>query len=278
MDTMEKIKKGDIVARKSHHCDILFSVEKIIKSTNGMQIAILKGITVRIVADAYLDDLVILDNKKVDDSLRSLDNRIENRINYLMKKGKMTNSSKERNLQDLKTGKILHLDGDKLYSEKSARYYKKMGLNAVVRNIPENKQYLVVKDYINKYNPDVLVLTGHDGMIKTGTKYGDLSNYRNSKYFAQAVIEARKLIPSSNGLAIFAGACQSFFEAIMASGANFASSPGRILIDFMDPLIVAEKIAVTDRSKFVTINDIVNELRDGKKSIDGSGVMGKKPL
>lgn len=115
-------------------------------------------------------------------------------------------------------------------------------------------------------------------MIKKGTKYGDLSNYRNSKYFAKAVIEARKIQPSSNKLAIFAGACQSFFEAIMASGANFASSPGRILIDFMDPLIVAEKIAITDRNKFVTINDIVNELRDGKKSIDGSGVMGKKTL
>lgn len=115
-------------------------------------------------------------------------------------------------------------------------------------------------------------------MIKTGTKYGDLNNYRNSKYFAQAVVEARKIYPSSNRLAIFAGACQSFFEAIMASGANFASSPARILIDFMDPLIVAEKIAITDRSRFVTINDIVNELRDGKKSIDGSGVMGKKYL
>mgnify|MGYP003434238597 FL=1 len=115
-------------------------------------------------------------------------------------------------------------------------------------------------------------------MIKTGTKYSDLNNYRNSKYFAQAVVEARRIYPSSNRLAIFAGACQSFFEAIMAAGANFASSPGRILIDFMDPLIVAEKIAITDRSKFVTINDIVNELRDGKKSIDGSGVMGKKSL
>ena len=115
-------------------------------------------------------------------------------------------------------------------------------------------------------------------MIKKGTKYGDLSNYRNSKYFAKAVIEARKIQPSSNKLAIFAGACQSFFEAIMASGANFASSPGRILIDFMDPLIVAEKIAITDRNKFVTINDLVSELRDGKKSIDGSGVMGKKEL
>ena len=115
-------------------------------------------------------------------------------------------------------------------------------------------------------------------MIKNGTKYADLSNYRNSKYFAKAVIEARKIYPSSNKLAIFAGACQSFFEVIMAAGANFASSPGRILIDFMDPLIVAEKIAITDKRTFVAINDIVSELRDGKDSIDGVGVMGKKHM
>lgn len=275
---MEEIKKGDIVGRKSHHCDILFSVERIIRSTNGMQIAILKGITIRIVADAYLDDLVILDSQKLNDSLRSLDSKIEDRINHFLQKGKPKLPYKERHFSNLKTGVILHLDGDKLYSEKSARYYKKMGLNAIVKNVPENKQHLIVKDYIQKYNPDILVLTGHDGMIKTGMKYADLSNYRNSKYFVQGVIEARKIIPSSNRLAIFAGACQSFFEAIMASGANFASSPARILIDFMDPLIVAEKIAVTDRSKFVTMKDIVNDLRDGKKSIDGSGVMGKKRL
>lgn len=275
---MEKIKKGDIVARRSYGCDILFSVENIIKSTNGIQIVILKGITVRILADAYVEDLVILDEKQLDDSLRSLDIMIEDRINRLIKPGKKTLQNKERNTNYVGAGKILHLDGDKLYSEKSARYYKKMGLNAIVKNVPENKQHLIVKDYINKYLPDVLILTGHDGMIKAGVKYGDLSNYRNSKYFAQAVVEARKVIPTSNKLAIFAGACQSFFEIIMASGANFASSPGRILIDFMDPLIVAEKIATTERSKFVTINDIVNDLRDGKKSIDGSGVMGKRIL
>lgn len=275
---MEKIKKGDIVARKSHNCDILFSVERIISNPNGIKIAILKGITIRIVADAYLNDLEVLDNEILNDSLRSLDVKIEDRINRFFSKNKEKLTDKERNSIDAKTGKILHLDGDRLYSEKSARYYRKMGLNAVVKNVAENKQHLIVKDYINKYNPDILVLTGHDGMIKTGIKYADISNYRNSKYFTQGVIEARKVCPSSNRLAIFAGACQSFFEAIMASGANFASSPGRILIDFMDPLIVAEKIAVTDRSKFVTINDIVNELRDGKKSIDGSGVMGKKSL
>lgn len=33
-------------------------------------------------------------------------------------------------------------------------------------------------------------------------------------------------------LVIFAGACQSYFEAIISAGANFASSPARILIDF----------------------------------------------
>ena len=155
---MEKIKKGDIVARKSHNQDILFSVEKILKS----QIAILKGITIRIVADAYIDDLVLLDTKEVDASLRSLDVRIEDRINNLLKKGKEKVKDKERYFENIKAGKILHLDGDKFYSEKSARYYKKVGLSAVVINIPENKQHLMVKEYINKYNPDILVLTGHD--------------------------------------------------------------------------------------------------------------------
>jgi len=275
---MEKIKKGDIVARKSHNLDILFLVERIIRSSKGIEIAILKGITSRIVADAYLEDLVILDKKILDDSLRSLDVKIEDRINNFLKKNKDKFKEKERNYINSKAGKILHLDGDRLYSEKSARYYRKMGLNAVVKNVAENKQHLIVKDYINKYNPDILVLTGHDGMIKTGTKYADIQNYRNSKYFVQGVLEARKICPSSIKLAIFAGACQSFFEAIMSSGANFASSPGRILIDFMDPLIVAEKIANTNRNKFVTIKDIESELRDGKKSIDGSGVMGKKLL
>ena len=116
-------------------------------------------------------------------------------------------------------------------------------------------------------------------MIKNGARYKDIFNYRNSRHFIQTVKEARKYDEThSKNLVIFAGACQSYFEALMEAGANFASSPARILIDFMDPLIVAEKIAITDRSRFVTINDIVNELRDGKKSIDGSGVMGKKHL
>ena len=77
-------------------------------------------------------------------------------------------------------------------------------------------------------------------------------------------------------LAIFAGACQSYYEAIMKAGANFASSPARILIDFIDPLIVAENIAIADRNNFVSIKNFENELRDGQKGISGIGSFGKK--
>ena len=77
-------------------------------------------------------------------------------------------------------------------------------------------------------------------MIKNGKNYNDINNYRNSRYFVKSVNEARRWNSDKNELVIFAGACQSYYEAIMSAGANFASSPARILIDFMDPLIVAE--------------------------------------
>ena len=73
-----------------------------------------------------------------------------------------------------------------------------------------------------------------------------------------------------------AGACQSYFEALMEAGANFASSPARILIDFLDPLVVAKSVAITDKNKYITIDDFVDELRDGKKGVNGLGARGKR--
>ncbi len=51
---------------------------------------------------------------------------------------------------------------------------------------------------------------------------------------------------------------------------------GRILIDFMDPLVVAEKIANTEDYRYVSINDIIPEIRDGYKGVGGIGAIGKK--
>ena len=125
------------------------------------------------------------------------------------------------------------------------------------------------------YNPDILVITGHDGMIKKGKGYNDIYNYRNSRYFIETVKKAKEYEMDTNKkIVIFAGACQSYFEALIAAGANFASSPARILIDFLDPLIVAEKVATTDKYKYITVNDFVKELRDGRKGVDGIGSNG----
>ncbi|MCI9063484.1 MAG: hypothetical protein HFJ17_02625 [Clostridia bacterium] len=114
-------------------------------------------------------------------------------------------------------------------------------------------------------------------MIRSETGYYDIYNYRNSRHFIETVKEARRYEKDQNkDLVIFAGACQSYFEALIMAGANFASSPARILIDILDPLIVAEKIATTDKVKYVTIHDIESELRDGKRGVSGIGANRKE--
>ena len=114
-------------------------------------------------------------------------------------------------------------------------------------------------------------------MIRSETGYHDIYNYRNSRHFIETVKEARRYErENKKDLVIFAGACQSYFEALIMAGANFASSPARILIDILDPLIVAEKIATTDDIKYVTIKDIEKELRDGKRGVGGVGANRKE--
>lgn len=274
---MSKIKKGDIVGRISYGKDIAFVVERIIKTKDNKKFAILKGLTIRVQADSNLDDLELMEPKQIEQHVRALEETVAKRIqkheNSDLSNQKENNLFRDKTI--IYTGKILHIDGDRKYSEKSNRYYKKIGLNAIVRNIPERNQPYNIAHLLKRYKPDILVVTGHDGMIRKGTKFNDLYNYRNSKYFIKTVEEARKQNLEKD-LVIFAGACQSYYEGLMMAGANFASSPARILIDFMDPLVVAEKIALTNSDKFVTIRDIESELRDGQRGVSGIGGMGKK--
>ena len=268
------IKKGDIVGRKSYGKDLFFVVDRILSTRMNKRFAILKGLNIRIVADSPIEDLEIIDREKVINSIKLLDMALEKRITNNKSNIKSNNSSR----QMIYTGKILHLDGDKKYSEKSARYYKKMGLNAIVKNIAENRQPKVVIPLLNKYNPDILIITGHDAMLKNGSNFNNIYNYRNSRHFINTVREARKWGASSDKLVIFAGACQSLYEGIMSAGADFASSPGRILIDFVDPLIVAEKIAITEEYRFVSGNEISREIKEGPKGVSGIGARGKRKI
>jgi len=268
-----KIKKGDIVGRISYGKDVFFIVDNILKTRLNNEFAILKGLNIRIVADSPMEDLEIINTIDVINNIKSSDIDLEERIR--LSKIKIDNTLKR---QKTYTGKILHLDGDRKYSEKSAKYYSRVGLNGVVKNIAENKQAKVVIPLLKKYNPDILIITGHDAMLKNGSNFNNIYNYRNSRHFINTVKEARKWGTTSEKLVIFAGACQSYYEGIMSAGADFASSPGRILIDFIDPLIVAEKIAITEEHRFVSSKDISKEIKEGARGVSGIGARGKSKI
>lgn len=165
------IRKGDIVARKSYGKDIYFFVDRLIKINMNTSLAILKGLNIRIIADSLIDDLEKVSKKEAINYIKSTKMNIENK----------TNINEKQTRKKIYTGKILHLDGDRKYSEKSAKYYNKMGLNAMVKNIAENKQARVVVPLLRKYNPDILIITGHDAMLRHGTNYNNIYNYRNSR-------------------------------------------------------------------------------------------------
>ena len=194
---MKKIKKGAIVGRKSYSKDILFIVKNIIPTKNG-DIAILRGIVERIEADSDIEDLEMIPKENVKTYLKNK----EEELNKKIEKSRIEQENKNykigilmrntRSKEKIVTGKILHLDGDKKYSEKSFHYYKKLGLNAIVKNIPEYKQPKVVYQLLRVYQPDILVVTGHDAILKRGMNYYDIYNYRNSKYFIETVKEARR--------------------------------------------------------------------------------------
>ena len=146
---MDKIKRGDVVGRISHGKDILFKVKRVITLKNQKKIVILKGISERIEADSYMEDLYLIPKQDIQKELEKIDRKIEKRI------AKEDTKRAELTIN----GKILHLDGDRKYSQKSLRYYHKMGLQAIVKNIPENRQSKMVYNLLQYYQPDVLVIT-----------------------------------------------------------------------------------------------------------------------
>lgn len=211
---MKKIKKGAIVGRKSYSKDILFIVKNIIPTKNG-DIAILRGIVERIEADSDIEDLEMIPKENVKTYLKNK----EEELNKKIEKSRIEQENKNykigilmrntRSKEKIVTGKILHLDGDKKYSEKSFHYYKKLGLNAIVKNIPEYKQPKVVYQLLSVYQPDILVVTGHDAILKRGMNYYDIYNYRNSKYFIETVKEARQYDKENEKQLVIFARCMS---------------------------------------------------------------------
>lgn len=236
---------GDLVTRKSYDNDIVFKIIKIEENN-----FILKGLFVRLFADSPKDDLKIYNDKENDDFLPEIDGY----------------RNLERNEYFYLPGRILHIDADRDYLNKCMSFYKKNRLKAFGIFSKEEDLIKSVEDNLKKYNPDILVITGHDAFYRKKRKD---SNYKNTDKFINAVKIARKYENSHEKLVIIAGACQSNYEELIKSGANFASSPKRINIHALDPAIVAACLAFSDKNKNIDLIKILDKTKYGPDGIGG---------
>ena len=280
---MPNFNVGDIVARKSYNYDVLFRVNRVY----GDMVDLI-GITVRIIADAPVYDLKLVSPDEVNKRMRIIDKNsssrlsrtysgIANRFNlrggFEQRDSSIPIYSKDTIFK--KPGIVLHIDGDPEYAMKCKDVYKKMGITAHVYNIKEQEQPKHVYNLLTKIRPNILVLTGHDAFIRKRNDIYNIDNYKNSRYYIESVLEARRYEHSLDNLVIFAGACQSYYEAILSAGANFASAPKRVLIDMLDPIIVAQTVAYTPVDKFAPLASIISNTREGLKGIGGVQTRGQ---
>ena len=246
---------GDLVSRNSYNNDIVF---KVIKIENDK--AFLKGVEVRLLADAPVSDLKPFKNSIKEDfnvEFSSLTGNRNDEFFYL-------------------PGKILHLDGDGEYLDTCLNFYKSKKVYAIGKKIKEENISNQLPFLLKEYRPDILVITGHDAYYKKIGKENDLNSYKNSKNFVSAVKVARKYEKSHEKLVIIAGACQSNYEELIKAGANYASSPKRINIHALDPAIIATYVAITERNKQIDLIDLLNKTKygpDGIGGLMGNGLM-----
>lgn len=261
---MDSLKIGDVVTRKSYGGDIHFKIADIASRSNGKRTFVLKGILVRIIADS---DEYDLEWKSPDQVQRELQSSMSTTGIHHMSRGfsPLRMFLRARG----KSGTILHIDSSADFLEMCQKYYSDAKIKVYGRVIPESEQPGQIRSLLAGTRADVLIVTGHDGLKKNASKLNSLDSYRNSRYYIQSVIEARKYEPSFDKLCVFSGACQSYYEGIMEAGANFASSPGRILIHALDPAKVGDRVALTDSRVFVTPEQIAILTQSGSKGIGG---------
>ncbi|MDD4568609.1 MAG: sporulation peptidase YabG [Tepidanaerobacteraceae bacterium] len=276
---MPKVKIGDVVARASYDRDVFFKVIDILEDQGYCT---LKGLNIRVLADAPIDDLIlptsaeIRDYKK--DYIRKSNESME-RIFYRRELEKQRRFSRSEPAEsngffDV-PGMVLHIDGDKEYLDLCLTTYKQLDIEAHGVSLSEKEQPRKIHSLLIKYKPDILVITGHDGLIKDKRNFNNIDSYRNSVFFIESVRNARRFEPSLDDLVIFAGACQSHYEGILRAGANFASSPHRVFIHALDPVFIIEKVAYTSINKIISAKDVIDATITGIKGIGGVETRGK---
>lgn len=250
------IEKGDYVTRNSYDNDTVF---KVINIKNGVYY--LKGVEVRLIADAEVTDLRKEENINEDNVIDDID---------------LLDDNLDRGEFFYLPAKVLHIDSDEEYLSRCLKFYKRNGIMAVGKKINEKNVYEQLPMLLKEFKPDIVVITGHDAYYRKKGDAKDIKNYKNSLYFVKAVKTARNYEKSHEKLVVIAGACQSDYEELIKAGANFASSPKRVNIHALDPAIIASTIALTERNKEIDLKKLLEKTKykeDGMGGLICNGLM-----
>lgn len=266
------LKVGDIVTRKSYGGDIYFKVKNIDWFGN----IDIVGVDYRIEADAPMNDLILVDEFTIYRNRKTAMEQIDEKINEINKnKENEQKKTHEPSEHMVKKTKVLHIDGDKDYLKICLKYYELLGLEAIGEQVKEQEQPKTIIDLIKKHTPDIVVITGHDALSKGAEDLNEITSYRSSKYFVETVKKAREYEPDMDKLIIFAGACQSHYEALIEAGANYASAPERVLIHAVDPVLISERIANTPIDRILRVDEALMFTFTGKQGLGGFETRGK---
>jgi len=282
---MGEYEEGNIVVRKKYGGGVMFRIVNILKKEDGPDVALLKGLYLRLIADAPVGDLTLVTPHDLNTQRLKTEVVSQDHINKVLRsRGKRDKvywrsepyEKKEKRLPfyDI-PGRVLHVDGDQEYLDLCLKTYQQMNIPAVGKRVTEKEQPDIIVDLIKEVQPDILVLTGHDAILGGNRNFSDVNNYRHSKYFVQAVQNVRSYCSSKDELVIFAGACQSHYESILAAGANYASSPQRIFIHCYDPVFIVEKVAYTPICQTLAVNDAITSSITGIEGVGGVETRGK---
>lgn len=270
------MKQGDLVVRKSYGGDILFRISALARDQ-----VVLRGTEYRLLADAPYADLQPV--RETDEpagvrQARILSNealkRLEETRRRLAGSQGATGPGQPSSFFEM-PGKVLHLDGDPHYLRRSMTIYRQFGVPAEGFYVHESRMAEMLAGLLPRVRPDIVVITGHDGLLKSRPDPYNLLSYKNSVNFVRAVSVVRQYERDRDGLVVIAGACQSHFEALIRAGANFASSPGRIMIHALDPVYVAVRASRTPFRENIDMRDVISHTISGLRGVGGIETMGR---
>lgn len=233
-------------------------IYKIEKKTQGH--VILKGVNFRKIKIVNNNEMTLMQEAEASQILNEDWNKVANIRN-------------KKETKEYLLGKVLHIDADDEYLQKCIKLYKKTGVYCYPILSKEEELEKSLYGINIDLEPDVVVITGHDNFESGSIK--NIENYTNSKHFIKAVKIIRLKYPNA---VIIAGACQSHFEALIANGANFASSPERVNIHVFDPAIIAINVCYTSIKQIVSFSKMEKNIENLKKAFGGVETYGKMKL